>query len=132
MAVFLLMIPVITGTGFFSLGHPAPWVQTLTVPGGDYRVLGVKMVQDVAIYVWLDFGADHPRYFALPWDNETANQIQALLDRQQNGDGGFTLNIPYEKSLDRNPPQFQPVPQPKMVPDKLPQQEEPRRYERSA
>jgi hypothetical protein len=131
-AGWVVLVPLVAGSTFLSLGHPAPWVQAVTVPGGEYRVLGVKMVQDIAIYVWLDFGKDHPRYFALPWDNTTADRLQGMLDAERNGEGGFAMDIPYEWSWDDNPPQFHPLPQPKMVPDKLPQQEEPRRYERQA
>jgi hypothetical protein len=131
--LFLGLMPVLAGVGFFAMSHPAPWVQTLTVPGGKYTVLGVKMVQDEAIYVWLDFGGEYPRYFALPWDNETADRMQRLLDAQRRGEiPGFRLLIPYEKSLDTNPPQFQPLPQPKALPDKVPQQEPPTVYEREA
>lgn len=131
-ASWLALLPLVTGTTFFSLGNPAPWVQTINVPGGNYLVLGVKMVQDVAIYVWLDFGADHPRYFALPWNNETADKMQEMLDAQRRGEiPGFKMNIPYEWSWDDNPMQFHPLPQPKMLPDKL-EPPEPQRYERSA
>jgi len=133
LAMFLALMPTLAGVGFFAMSHPAPWLQTITVPGGSYTVLGVKLVQDVAIYVWLDFGAGHPRYFALPWSNKTADEVQGLMDQQRYGDiPGFALDIPYEPSLDENLPQFHPLPQPKMVPDKPPTQEEPQRYEREA
>lgn len=131
-AGWLALMPLVVGSTFFSLGHPAPWVQTINVPGGKYMVLGIKLVQDVAIYVWLDFGADHPRYFALPWDNTTADGLQGLLDRQRRGEGDFEMEIPYEWSWDDNPPQFHPLPQPRMVPNKPPEETEPERYERSA
>jgi hypothetical protein len=129
-AAWIALMPLVAGAAFFSLGHPAPWVQTINVPGGDYRVLGVKMVQDVAIYVWIDFGAEHPRYFALPWDNDTADKLQGLKDRERRGEGGFNLTIPYEFSWDDNPPQFHPLPQPPAMPQK--RQDEPERYERDA
>ena len=129
---WLALMPLVAGSAFFSLGHPAPWVQTINVPGGKYRVIGVKMVQDVAIYVWLDFGGGYPRYFALPWSNTTADKIQELLDQERRDEGGFELEIPYEWSWDKNLPQFYPLPQPKMMPDKLEPQTEPKRYERSA
>jgi hypothetical protein len=127
-------MPLVVGATFFSLGHPAPWVQTINVPGGKYTVLGVKMVQDVAIYVWLDFGAEHPRYFALPWSNETADKMQGLLDKQRRGEiPGFELEIPYEFSWDDSPPQFHEKPQPRRVPDKpLEEPPPPQRYEREA
>ncbi len=132
-AIYFTLMPMVAGAAFFSLSNPAPWIQTITVPGGDYLVLGAKMVQDEAIYVWLDFGADHPRYFALPWSNETADKMQDMLDAQRRGEiPGFKIIIPYEWSWDKNPPQFHPLPQPKMMPDKPPQVEPPQRYEREA
>lgn len=133
LAALLVLMPAIAGVGFFAMSHPAPWLQTVTVPGGKHTVLGVKMVQGVAIYVWLDFGREHPRYFALPWSNATANQMQDLMTQKRRGEiPGFQMVIPYEKSLDQNPDQFLPLPQPKMVPDKPPVQEAPPVYERSA
>ncbi len=129
---WLALMPLVAGSAFFSLGHPAPWVQTINVPGGKYVVLGVKRGQGVAIYVWLDFGAEHRRYFALPWSNETADRTQGLLDRQRRGGGDFELKIPYEFSWDNNPPQFHELPQPRRVPDKPLEETEPERYERSA
>ncbi len=132
-AGWVVLMPLVTGAAFFSLGNPAPWVQTINVPGGEYKVLGVKMVQDDAIYVWLDFGKGHPRYFALPWDNETADRLQALLEAQRYGDiPGFKMTIPYEWSWDQSPPQFHPMPQPRMMPNKPSQPQPPQRYEREA
>lgn len=132
-AIYFALMPLVVGSAFFSLGHPAPWVQMVTVPGGKYLVLGVKMVQDVAIYVWLDFGEEHPRYFAMPWDNATADKMQEMLDAQRRGEiPGFELEIPYEWSWDENPPQFHPLPQPRRVPDKPLEETEPEHYEWSA
>ncbi len=132
-AGWIALMPLVVGSAFFSLSHPAPWMPLVTVPGGEYTVLGAKMVQDVAIYVWLDFGAAHPRYFALPWNNDTANNLQGLLDAEKYGEiPGFTMMAPYEWSWDESPLQFHPLPQPKGIPDKIPQQEAPTRYDRSA
>ena len=132
-AVWIGLMPLVIGSSFFSLGHPAPWIQNINAPGGEYFVLGVKMVQDEAIYIWLDFGAGYPRYFALPWNNDTANQLQDLMDKQGTGKiPGFALDIPYEWSWDENAPQFHPLPQPKLMPDKVEPQAEPKRYDRSA
>lgn len=130
LAGFFAMAPIIGGAVVFALSNPAPFV---LAPGGEYRVLGVKMVQDEAIYVWLDFGADHPRYFALPWSNKTADQLQKLLDQQRRKQiPGFKMKIPYEHSWDRHPPQFYPLPQPVIPIPKRHQQEQPYRYERGA
>lgn len=131
-AGFFALAPVIGGAALYALSHPAPYYPAITAPGGEYTVLGVKMVQDEAIYIWLDFGAEHPRYFALPWDNEMANRLQEMLDKQRHGEiPGFRMKIPYEHSWDTHPPQFHPLPQP---PAPIPKrrQEEPYRLERGA
>jgi hypothetical protein len=55
------------------LGHPS-----LRLPDGEHSVLGAKIVEDVAIYVLLD--ADEPRYYRLPYDESTAQQLQNATD----------------------------------------------------
>lgn len=129
---FFLLTPVIAGASLYARSHPAPYIPVVTAPAGEYLVLGVKMVQDEAIYIWLDFGERHPRYFALPWDNETASQLQGMLDAQRTGRiPGFRMAIPYEPSWNINPPQFHPLPQPIIPIPKERQREEPHRHERS-
>lgn len=133
LAGFFVLAPVTGGAVLYALSHPAPYYPAITAPGGEYTVLGVKMVQDEAIYIWLDFGSDHPRYFALPWNNETANRLQEMLDAQRRGQiPGFKMSIPYEHSWDRNPPQFHPLPQPIIPIPKQRQQDDPLRHERAA
>jgi hypothetical protein len=126
------VVPAIVGTGLFALSHPVPY-HPVFMPGGKYIVLSAKLMQDEAIYLWLDFGKDHPRYTALPWDKETAQQLQELMRKRQAGkipgiEGEFP---PFEWSWDRNPPQFHPLPQPVIPIPKL-RNDDPLRYERGA
>ncbi|MFW6028312.1 MAG: hypothetical protein ACOC9Q_02175 [bacterium] len=84
---------------------------------GDHRVLAVKMVQDKAIYIYLDAGRREPWLLLLPWSNEAANRIQKLQDKAPpDSHGEFMLR--YEPSLDVHKPQFHPLPQPPMLPPK--------------
>jgi hypothetical protein len=129
-AGLLVLAPVTAGIGMFALSHPG--LQYL-MPGGKYTVLGMKLVQDQGIYLYLDFGQGHPRSLVLPWNQDMADQLQELGRKQQGGripgiEGEFP---PFEWSWDRNPPQFHPLPQP-IIPIPKERNEEPERYEREA
>jgi hypothetical protein len=131
-AAFFALTPIIGGASIFALSHPAPYIPGILTPGGEHSVLEVKLVQDEAIYILLDFGISHPRYFALPWNNLLANELQDLMDQQRRGDiPGFDMVIPYEFSWDGHPPQFHPKPQP-IVPIPKRRNDNPLRYERGA
>lgn len=104
------------------LGWPVPLYGGLTALGGEYPVLGVKMIAGKAIYVLVDTG-DEPRYYMIPWDRELADQLQDILDDP--GNEGAKIEIPMEFSWDKNKPQFHPLPQMKVLPDKPPQERAP-------
>lgn len=117
--VFVGMIAPVAGISLTALSLPAPYIPGITAPGGTYFVLATKMVQDEAIYVWIDGGQGVPRYYALPWSNELAEKLQDMIEGQQRGEnGGVTMDIPYEFSWDNHAPSFQPLPQPPMMPPK--------------
>lgn len=88
---------------------------------GDHRVLAAKMVQDDAIYLYLDSIVREPLPLKLPWNNEVANRIQELIDKAHpDSQGQFMMR--YEPSLDTHAPQFHPLPQPPALPPKPPQE----------
>ena len=116
-ALFLLGVPVIAMAGLQLLGHHRPMALAWELPAGDHRVLAVKMVQDEAIYVYLDAGRSEPWPVLLPWSIEAADRIQKLQDEARpDSHGQFMLR--YEPSLDVNGPQFHPLPQPPLLPPK--------------
>jgi hypothetical protein len=82
------------------------------------EVLAYQLVEGEAIYLWLRLpGLMQPRYYALPWDMRTANELMAA--QQNAGPGGsYGLNLPFQRSWDRQPPKFYELPQPKL-PDKM-------------
>ena len=114
-----------------ALGHPAPWVQTLTVPGGDHVVLGVRFIQDEAIYLWLDFKEENaPRSFYLPWSDEEAKRIQEMMDHEKKTGQRImvgTLSLLNPQSIER---MYYPAPQPRM-PDKIGSTDLPVIYDRT-
>ena len=116
-AVFLLGLPVIAAAGLQLLGHHRPMALAWEIPAGDHRVLAVKMVQDEAIYLYLDAGRHEPWPVLLAWSNEAANRIQKLQEEgRADSHGQFMLR--YEPSLDIHRPQFHPLPQPPALPPK--------------
>lgn len=116
-ALFLLGMPAVAAAGLQLLGHHRPMALAWDLSAGDHRVLGVKMVQDDAIYLYLDAGRTEPWPVLLPWSNEAANRIQKLQDEARpDSQGQFLMR--YEPSLDLHRPQFHPLPQPPLLPPK--------------
>lgn len=119
-AVFLFVggIPAIAAAGIESLGWHKPLMLTWDLKPGDHRVLAAKMVQDEAIYLYLDDpDRMEPRPIALAWSNEMANQIQKLQD-EAGSDAKGQFMMRYERSLDVRAPQFHALPQPQVLPPK--------------
>jgi len=75
-ALFLLAAPAIAAAGVQVLGHHRPMSLAWELRPGGHRVLAAKMVQDEAIYLYLDGGRSEPWPLMLPWDNEAADRIQ--------------------------------------------------------
>jgi hypothetical protein len=115
--VALLSAPTAALVLASALGWAVPIVPVLTAPGGDFLVLGAKIVQGEGIFVLLDTGGE-PRHYRLPWDQKLADRLQDLLDDPDKG--GIMLQIPFEPSFDPNAARFWPLPQPKALPDKPP------------
>lgn len=116
--IMLLGLPAVVAAGIESLGWHKPYVLVWDLKAGDHRVLAVKMIQDRAIYLYLDDPSrEEPRPIRMPWSNEAANQIQGLVDQAgPEANGQFMMR--YEPSLDVNKPQFHPLPQPPALPPK--------------
>lgn len=118
MLLFLAGIPTIGAAAVESLGWHKPLPLAWDLAPGDHRVLAAKLVQDQAIYLYLDDAARvEPRPLVLPWSNDAANRIQALQDQAgPDSNGQFVMR--YEPSLDTHAPQFHPLPQPPALPPK--------------
>lgn len=123
---FLLAIPTTGASLAYALGWPVPYVALTALQirgGGDFGVLGAKMVVGEGIFALLDFGAT-PRYVVLPWDSKMASKLQELMESQREGDTGEPrLKLPpYEFSWERRkPPELYALPQPKILPPKAEQ-----------
>jgi hypothetical protein len=127
----LLGIPVSGAALAFSLGNPLPYIAAFHFrQGGDFGVLGAKMIVGEGIYALLDVGGA-PRYFVMPWDKDMASKLQDLMESQREGDTGEPrmklppMEFSWEK---RKPPELYAMPQPKVLPQK-PQPATPKHYE---
>jgi hypothetical protein len=107
MVVLVVGLASLAAAAVETAGFPKPlrWAWELS---GEARVLGVKLVQDVGIYLYVDIGTGAPRSYSLPWSNEAASRIQGLMDGNENGE----FMMKFEWSWDMNEPQFYELPQP--------------------
>ena len=100
------------------LGKPKPvtmeWAMG-AVP--EATVLGASMREGEAIYLWLEFDEmPEPIAYVLPWNMETARQLQQAM-RQAEAEGTVArMRRPFEPGGDPNEPLFYAEPQPALPP----------------
>ena len=88
---------------------------------GEATVLGSSMVEDEAIYLWLQLdGVGEPRAYALPWDQRTAEQLQAAAREAAEQQAAVRMRLPFEPTLDDREPRFYALPQPALPPKDAP------------
>ena len=102
------------------LGRPkSTRLELLRSGDSEARILGSYILEGSGIYLWLQLPAVvEPRYYVLPWDQQTATALQkAIEDNAAQHGGGVVMQLPFERSWDKREPVFHPLPQPKL-PDK--------------
>ncbi len=114
LALAALLMPTAYAGLVQLLGKPKPahmeWAGD-TVP--DATVLGVRLREGEAIYLWLEFDSvSEPRAYVLPWRLETAEQLQDALRKASANNTSVRMRQPFEASLDANAPLFYATPQP--------------------
>jgi hypothetical protein len=78
-------------------------------------VIAANLRENEAIYVWLAIeGQDEPRAYALPWNQETAQQLQQAMAQAQDGGTDLMMSMPSESGMDDREPKFYAAPQPAM------------------
>jgi hypothetical protein len=102
------------------LGRPkSTRLELLRSGDNEAKILGSYALEGAGIYLWLQLpGVTEPRYYVLPWDQQTATALQKAIDDNaaQHG-GGVLMQLPFERSWEKREPVFHPLPQPKL-PDK--------------
>ena len=86
---------------------------------GEAEVLGATLKEGRGIYVWLRLpGLDEPRYYVMPWQLETAEELQEAMREADRNRAGLLMRLPFETSVEeRAMPRFYAMPAPKL-PDK--------------
>lgn len=85
----------------------------------DVEVLGHRIVEDVAIYVFVNLpGYDAPQNIALPYSDEAAEQLQQAAAEGEATGQGVRMRRLMDDSLDEQAPMFW-SPPPAALPEKL-------------
>ena len=121
-AVGLLALTAAVAYTAFSdlLSRPKPMaLEFIRDDLGEAEVLGAALREGRGIYVWLRLpGVDEPRYYVMPWQLETAEELQKAMREADRNRSGLLMRLPFEKSIERRAmPRFYAVPAPKL-PDK--------------
>lgn len=121
--LFIIGLPVLYAAGLQSLSWARPLWAMWDLAGRDLRVLGAKMIENEAIYLYVDDGTGQPRSIAVPWDAKKASDLQGLFDDPAN-QGQAMMQFDFEFTWEtRDPLAFYPLPPPPMP---MPKQEQPR------
>jgi hypothetical protein len=126
--VSLASIPLVAGAGLEALSWPRPLWAMYEI-NGETRVLAAKLVKDVGIFLYLETGTPEPRSIVIDWNTEEAKKIQELMDGSNaRGEGGeFMMKWDFELSWEqRKAPSWYPLPQPPLLPAKIPEPEAPK------
>lgn len=122
-AVFLATSLLIFLLTVSLLGNPKA-ISLENMKAEKANVLAARMREGVAIYLWLMLpGENEPKYYAIPWDQKLAEDLNRAMKEQKEGDG-LGMKLPFERSWDQRERKFYPIPQPKM-PDKPKMEEKP-------
>ncbi len=109
-----LLMPTAYASLVELLGRPKPvtleWAMG-AVP--EATVLGASMRENEAIYLWLRFdGIPEPIAYVLPWNMETAKQLQQAMAQAEADGTVVRMRRPFESDRDPSEPLFYAEPQP--------------------
>lgn len=97
---FFTLIPV--------MGKPVPAIKKLTVPTGQWEIIGFKGVKDKVMYLMLDMGDGAPVMVSIPWKKDNAERMQQIQNKDGHG------------LYDPGDDQVRPMPQPPILSPKVP------------
>jgi hypothetical protein len=114
------------------LSRPKPIeIQWGNLDLAEATVIGSSMKEGEAIYLWLGLeGLEEPRAYALPWDQEMAQQLYDAKRAAEAEGNGVRMSMPFERSWDKRERRFYAAPQPP-TPDKHKQKDQPFIFEKS-
>jgi hypothetical protein len=114
--IFVILIAVVYAGSIELLGRPKPW-QLEWRRAADAQVVSAVPVENQAIYLWLLLpDQKQPSAYALPWNMQTAQQLQDAMNRAEAEGTAVRMAMPFGDSLDDRAPLFYAMPQPAMPP----------------
>ena len=116
---FFLPVAYFTMTDLLSRPKPAD-LEWLHRQADQAQVLGTRMKEGEAIYVWLQMeGVKEPRAYVLPWDQQLARQMHGAKREAESKGRPLMMGKPFQPSLEQRGKKFYAAPQPKL-PAKVP------------
>ncbi|MGF1476316.1 MAG: hypothetical protein ACFB6S_12200 [Geminicoccaceae bacterium] len=115
-AVMLLPVGYVGLAGLLSKPKPVAleWFMTEAT---EAEVVGSRLAEGKGIFLWLQLPElEEPRAYVLPWDQETAEQLQQAMKEAEENNNGLRMRMPFEPSLDDREPRFYAMPQPALPP----------------
>ena len=113
---FFLPVAYFTMTDLLSRPKPAD-LEWLHRQADQAQVLGTRMQEGEAIYVWLQMeGVKEPRAYVLPWDKQLAKQMHGAKREAESEGRPLMMGKPFQPSLEQRDKKFYAAPQPKLPP----------------
>ncbi len=96
------------------LGRPKPVTMEWAAGAApEATVLGVRLHEGEAIYLWLEFdAAREPRAYVLPWRLKTAEQLQDAMRLAEANGVTVRMRHPFDAEADSDEPLFYAAPHP--------------------
>lgn len=111
---FFLPVAYFTMTDLLSRPKPAD-LEWLHRQVNQAQVLGTRMKEGEAIYVWLEMeGVTEPRAYVLPWDKQLAKQMHGAKREAESEGRPLMMGKPFQPSLEQREKKFYAAPQPKL------------------
>lgn len=86
----------------------------------EATVLGSQLQENQGIHLWLQLpDVAEPRAYVLPWNRDTAEQLQQAQREAEQQGGEVRMRLPFEPSLEDREPKFYAPPQPALPPKDL-------------
>ena len=108
LATTVLFLPLAYASLIALLSKPKPVdLEWWLTDAAEAEVVASLLIENEGIYLWLQLvDVAEPRAYVLPWDRDSAEQLQqALREAEQNG-SGVHMRLPFEPSLDDRAPSF--------------------------
>lgn len=113
---FFLPVAYFTMTDLLSRPKPTD-LEWLHRQIKQAQVLGTRMKEGEAIYVWLELeGVKEPRAYVLPWDTQLAKQMHGAKREAESKGQPLMMGKPFQPSLEQRDKKFYAAPQPKLPP----------------